>query len=195
MKVNKAERTRKFIIEKSAGIINKKGMSGTSISDIIEATKLTKGGIYGNFESKDEICLESFSYLADLHSNELDKAIMKGNTAKAKLHGLLHFYKNNNIMESGCHMLNFGVEADDTHPQMKANVKKAIIATQKRILDIVSDGISNNEVSPTIDPKNFSVKVFALLEGGILCKKVLESDEQMKTVIETIKKEFEIYLL
>ena len=56
----KAERTRQFIIEASAPIINKKGVAGTSLTDIMEATKLAKGGIYGNFENKEEICKEIF---------------------------------------------------------------------------------------------------------------------------------------
>ncbi|MEZ0131178.1 TetR family transcriptional regulator [Flavobacterium sp. LBUM151] len=61
--MSKADRTRQFIIEASAPLINKKGMAGTSLSDIMEVTKLAKGGIYGNFESKEEICRESFLYL------------------------------------------------------------------------------------------------------------------------------------
>ena len=40
--MSKAERTKQFIIEKSAPIINKKGMAGTSLSDIMEATKLAR---------------------------------------------------------------------------------------------------------------------------------------------------------
>jgi AcrR family transcriptional regulator len=193
--MNKGEKTRKFIIEKSAYIINKKGMAGTSISDIMEATKLAKGGIYGNFESKDEICIESFSYLAGSLSKELDKAAMQGNSAKERFFNLLDFFKGNSTIEGGCPMLNFGVESDDTHPQMRKNVKEAIRAAQGRIFRILSDGIANNEISPSINPKHFSIKVFALLEGGILCGRVLESDEQMKIIIGTIKKEVETYLI
>ena len=53
--MSKAEKTKEFIIEKSAPIFNKKGYAGTSLADIMEATNLTKGSIYGNFENKDEL--------------------------------------------------------------------------------------------------------------------------------------------
>ena len=43
--MTKSERTRQFIIEQSAAIINKKGVAGTAISDLMEATKLAKRGI------------------------------------------------------------------------------------------------------------------------------------------------------
>ena len=197
--MNKAERTRQFIIEKSANIINRKGMAGTSLSDIMEATKLAKGGIYGNFESKDEIYIESFTYLWESIASELDKVIMKGNTAKEKFFNFLDHYnlKSNNTMsmEGGCPMLNFGTESDDTHPLMKENVKKAIREMQRKIFNVISDGVANNELSSAINPKEFSIKVFALIEGGILLRKVLESNSQMNIIIENIKKEFEDYLM
>lgn len=192
--MSKAERTRKFIIEQSAGIVNRKGMAGTSLSDIMEATKLAKGGIYGNFESKDEICMESFLYLSRMMAERLDRAVADGKNAKDKFFNLLEAYKGKN-MEGGCPILNFGVEADDTHPLMKENVRKAIRSSQKRIHDIVSQGISDKQILNTVDPKNFSVKAFAMIEGAILCKRVLESEEQMRIVMGAIWLEFESYLL
>lgn len=193
--MNKAERTRKFIIEKSASIINRKGMAGTSLNDIMEATKLAKGGIYGNFESKDEICLASFLYLSQTLANQMDRAVAMGKTARERFFNLLEVYKNNKDAEGGCPILNFGVEADDTHPHMKENVKRAIRSSQKRIFDIVADGIANNEISSAINPKNFSIKAFAMIEGAILCRRVLESDEQMRIIMEAIGQEFESYLI
>lgn len=50
--MSKAERTKQFIIEKTAPIFNAKGYMGTSMNDIMNATGLTKGSIYGNFETK-----------------------------------------------------------------------------------------------------------------------------------------------
>ncbi len=48
----KSDRTKQFILEKVAPVFNKNGYFGTSMSDITEATGLTKGAIYGNFKNK-----------------------------------------------------------------------------------------------------------------------------------------------
>jgi TetR/AcrR family transcriptional repressor of nem operon len=40
--LSKSERTKQFIIEKTAPVFNKKGFAGTSISDLTDATGLTK---------------------------------------------------------------------------------------------------------------------------------------------------------
>ena len=193
--MKKAERTRNFIIETSAAIINKKGMAGTSLSDIMEATKLAKGGIYGNFENKEEICEASFFYLTRKLAAVLDKAVSEGESAKEKFFNLLEVYRGNKNLAGGCPLMNFGVEADDTNPTMKTNVKKAIQSSQKRIYNIIVDGVSHKELSAGINPKNFSVKVFTMIEGAILCRRILDSDEQMKIIMEAIKTEFEGYLV
>ena len=91
--MTKAERTRQFIIEKAAPIFNKKGMAGTAISDIMEATQLAKGGVYGNFESKDEICVEAFNYLAKSLSSAIDQYVDGKVSAKDKLLALIEFTK------------------------------------------------------------------------------------------------------
>ena len=60
--LSKAERTRQFIVETTSGIFNKKGYAGTSLSDLTEATGLTKGSIYGNFKNKEEVAVAAFEY-------------------------------------------------------------------------------------------------------------------------------------
>ncbi|OXB04458.1 TetR/AcrR family transcriptional regulator [Flavobacterium pectinovorum] len=193
--MSKADRTRQFIIEASAPIINKKGMAGTSLTDIMEATKLAKGGIYGNFENKEEICRESFLYLRSQLAGKLDTAVAQGTSAKAKLFSLLGVYENDKNMTEGCPILNFGIEADDTNPVIKEQVKKAILAAQKRFYNIIENGINNKELSAEINPEHFSIKAFAMIEGGILCRKILGNNEQMKIILQSIKEEFEKYIL
>ena len=57
--MTKSERTRLFIVEKTAPLFNTKGFDGTTLSDLSEATGLTKGALYGNFADKDEIAVEA----------------------------------------------------------------------------------------------------------------------------------------
>ncbi len=193
--MSKAERTRQFIIETSAPIINKKGMAGTSLSDIMEATKLAKGGIYGNFENKEEICTESFLYLRSQLAAKLDAAVTQGISAKAKFTNLIEAYGDDKNTVGGCPILNFGVEADDTNPVIKEYVKKSIHSAQKRFSTIIENGVANNELSSNINPEHFAIKVFAMIEGAILCREILNNNEQLNIILDSIKTEFESYVL
>jgi TetR/AcrR family transcriptional repressor of nem operon len=194
-KLNKAEQTRAFIIRKTSFLIGRYGINSTPISKILSATGLTKGAIYGNFEDKDEIFAESFKYLSGSLSRELDKAVSKGRNAWEKLFNLLDAYDLNSTLEFGCPIISFGLGGEPSRPEIQLLVKMAILQSQNRISVIVSEGILNGEIADNLDPDSFGIKVFAMIEGAILCSHIAESDAQIITVIQEVKKEFIAYLL
>ncbi len=191
--INKASKTRQFIIEKAAPIFNRKGIAGTAISDIMEATNLAKGGVYGNFVSKDEICMEAFNYLAGLLSGEITRSMQGKSTAKQMLFAMLDFYRERlaDTTDGGCPILNFGVEADDTKPAIKQRVKRAIDASQDRISGLIVQGIMAGEFVETFDARSFAVKMFTMIEGAILISRIQNSNVQMELVTDMLKSEIE----
>lgn len=191
--MSKAERTRQLIIEKAALIINRKGMAGTSISDIMDATKLAKGGVYGNFESKEEICAEAFDYLHSNVMTAIRASLSDKASAREQLLGLLDYYKNAPLKDDhyGCPLLNFGTEADDTNPIIKEKVSKAITESQARIAKIVRKGIETGEFKPGFDASLFAVKAFTMIEGAILVCRVQGSNRQMRIITDILRKEIE----
>ena len=60
--MTKGQQTRRGIIEKAAPLFNQKGYEGTSLSDLMDATGLQKGGIYRHFDSKEELAAAAFDY-------------------------------------------------------------------------------------------------------------------------------------
>lgn len=191
--MTKSERTRQFIIEQSASIINKKGVAGTAISDLMEATKLAKGGIYGNFENKDEICMEAFDYLTGIVGRGLDSAIAAKQTAREKLFALLEYY-NDNLASGevgGCPLLNFGTEADDTNPELKQRVAKAIKRSQQRMMRLVEEGQAAGEFNKRTDASLFALKMFTMIEGAIFASRVTNSKALMRSVVDILQKEID----
>lgn len=187
--VTKAERTRQFIIEKAAPIINRKGMAGTSMSDIMDATHLAKGCLYGNFENKEEICLEAFQYLVKKFAAEADEAMRNHSTAKDKLFAYLDYYKNDRFRKEngGCPLLNFGVEADDTNPKMREEVRFAINGAQSTIKRLIEKGIEAGEFLPDIEPETWAVKIHIMLEGAVLVSRIKGNNDALDLVVQSIK--------
>jgi AcrR family transcriptional regulator len=60
--MSKAQETKTRIIAQAATLFNQQGYTGTSVSDLMRATGLQKGGIYNHFHSKDELALEAFDF-------------------------------------------------------------------------------------------------------------------------------------
>ena len=193
--MTKAERTRQFIIEQAAPIFNKKGIAGTSMSDIMEATKLAKGGLYGNFESKEEICLESYKYLSQSLHNEIELSIEGESSAKGKLFALMAFYEQRLFKKNhaGCPILNFGTEVDDTNPLIKQKVSESIDRFQSRIVRIIKEGQEIGEIDQSFDASTFATKMFAMIEGAILMCKVQNTAAPMHTIMGLLKAEIEQY--
>src|SRR5271155_2388211 len=101
--MNKAERTRQFIIEKTAPIFNRKGYAGTSLSDMTEATGLTKGSIYGNFADKDEVALAVFDYnVGRLGARTLAGMDLQQSARETLLAYIGSYQLRNPLTEGGC---------------------------------------------------------------------------------------------
>jgi AcrR family transcriptional regulator len=191
--MTKAERTKQFIIEKAAPIFNTKGVAGTAMSDIMEATKLAKGSMYVHFDSKDELSYAVVDYNLDKLAEKTAAAINKHKTAKGKLFAFLDFYDDplNPPLVGGCPMLNFGMEADDTNPVIRQKVSKVVQASPQKLTTIIEQGIIDGEFKKEWNAKEFGIKIFAMIEGGILISRVSGSKEQMGILIKMIKKEIE----
>ncbi len=189
--MSKGEDTRYFIIEKAAALLNRKGIAGTSISDIMEATGLAKGGIYRRFESKEEITREAFHYLYNRLSDRIAAAIAHESSAKGQLYAILDLYHDHLVLDKngGCPLLNFGTEADNTDLGLRDRVARGIKEMQDSFSRIIADGIKSGEFTKKVNPGEFGVKMFNLLEGAILSCRVMNDRHQMKQVSDMLKNE------
>lgn len=187
--MSKAEQTRQFIIEKAAPIINRKGIAGTSMSDIMDATRVAKGCLYGNFENKEEICLEAFQYLVKKFVKGAEQAMKDHSGAKDKLYAYLDYYKDDHFRNEngGCPLLNFGVETDDTNPRIREEVRYAINRTQSTIRRLFEEGVEAGEFRPDIEPGTLAVKIHIMLEGAVLISRIQDNNDVMELVIQSIK--------
>lgn len=191
----KAGRTRQFIIEQAAPIFNSKGIAGTTIDDILAATKMAKGGIYGNFENKEAISIASVDFLFGKMSARAYAVMSKEKTAIKKLFAFIDLRKNplEPFIEGGCPILNFGVDADNTNPTVKKKVRAMIEGSMKAFINILKQGIANGELSDKLNPEEYCLKVLVMLEGATLVSRVTDSVKPMHTVIKMLKGELKAF--
>jgi TetR/AcrR family transcriptional repressor of nem operon len=188
--VSKAERTRQFIIETTAGTFNTKGYAGTSLSDLTEATGLTKGSIYGNFENKEEVALAVFDYNYACISDIIAARISKALNYHDKLMVYAQVYDGftrNTFPKGGCPVLNTAVEADDTNSLLKDKAAKAVLKWKKNIQDLIQAGIAAGEFKAEVNGQQMALSIIALIEGGIMIAKVTNSQSNLDKVMQTVE--------
>lgn len=188
--LSKSERTRQLIIEKTAPVFNMKGYAGTSMSDLTEATGLTKGSIYGNFKDKEEVALEAFRHNAKIRKNAIATEINAAQTYTEKLMVLTRIFHSSNIRifpKGGCPLINTGAEADDTHEELRKAVSAELLQWKKDISTIIKKGISAGEFRHDVVIEKFALSVIALVEGGIFIAGSTKNPAFLDTVLQTIK--------
>ncbi|RRA97572.1 TetR/AcrR family transcriptional regulator [Larkinella rosea] len=186
----RSEATRQFIIETTAGIFNKKGYAGTSMSDLTEATRLTKGSIYGNFENKEDVALAVFDFNAALRAKIIQAKLDKTTGYKNKLGAFIDLFSPEEIRqfpEGGCPLLNAGTEADDTHEPLRMRVAEELTKTQQYLADIIRNGMVAREFNADIDAEKMAVSILALIQGGIFITRTTRNGLVLNTVLETAR--------
>ena len=188
--MSKGEKTRERIIERSIAVFNSKGYAGASMSDIMAATGLNKGGIYNHFESKDALALAAFDHAVEVLMRRTDSLVDAAETAPDKLLAILRVFSWNMKQppfEGGCPLLNTATEADDAHPELRDRVRAAILALQKRVRKIVKDGVAAGEVRPAADPDAVASVFVATLEGAVMLANLYKDAKHMARATDHLR--------
>jgi AcrR family transcriptional regulator len=164
--VTKGERSRQKIVETAAVLFNQKGFTGCSMGDIVAASGLEKGTLYGHFSTKEELAVLAFDYA---WKDTSDKRIRNVDTVsnavdRLKLH--IDNYVNTPSFPGGCPLLNFAVDADDGNLALRTRVKKALKGWEDYLAKIVEEGLSAGEINPEVDPHSVANLVISILEGA-----------------------------
>jgi AcrR family transcriptional regulator len=189
--LSKADRTKHFIIEKTAPIFNAKGYAGTSMNDLMQATGLTKGSIYGNFENKDEVALAAFDHnfgavVAHIRTKMesrpkmIDKLLVYPETYRQFLKWP--------FLQAGCPVLNTSVEADDTHPQLRKRAVNALRLWKSSVEKYIQKGMENKEIKADTDPAQISAVLMSLIEGAVMQAKVTGSSAVLNVTMHFLEK-------
>lgn len=188
--MRKSDRTKQLIIEQVAPIFNKKGVHGTSLSDITKATGLTKGAIYGNFENKDQLAMLCYEYNLRFLQKGLYKSLAINGSAIQKLQTLVDFYREHyqQVAENGgCPLMNSAIEADDAYPILKDRVKSTLSLWHKELVSAIVESQRTMEVNTHLDPNAFASTFIAMIEGGILVAKTMNSSEYFSQISNRLK--------
>ena len=199
--MKKSDKTRQFIIEKSAVLFNQKGFNGTSMSDIMEATGMSKGGIYGNFKRdgldkngvKEEIAVAAFEHAVIKVYSEIGKRTKVIDNAIDKLKSVVYFYKERVLdppIEGGCPIQNTAISIDDSTLILKDRVNAAMAEWHRRVIWTVEKGIEKGEIKPDANASEVADLFIGMIEGGIMLAKIMDSkapfDSMSKQLLKMI---------
>jgi AcrR family transcriptional regulator len=187
--LKKSDRTREFILSRCAPIFNQKGYVGTSLADLETATGLTKGCIYGLFQTKEELAVECFEYARSLIHERMDCEARNKSNSIDKLRAIFDMWRTFPDywpIKGGCPILNTSIEADDTNPLLQTRVVKALETWRRFFASIITKGIRSGEIKPDANPHVIATLFIALLEGATMMSKAYNDSASLGIVLDKI---------
>jgi len=176
--LTKGERTRQKIVADTAALFNTRGYEGTSLTDLMAATGLKKGGIYRHFASKEELAAEAFDYAWSaaraLREPDVDQTVDPIGWLKAHIDNLV---SRRPAIAGGCPLLNTAIEADDGNPVLRARVAKALRSWISRVEHVLDEARKKGTIRGSIDPKTVATVIVSTLEGALMISR-LEKDSE-----------------
>lgn len=187
--VTKAELTSQYILETVAPIFNQNGYAATSIKDITDATGLTKGAIYGNFENKEALAIAAFKHTIRNLMQEIGKHLEQSDSPLQKLYLISDFYRNYYHYSKrlgGCPVLNIGVDANNQNTLLLKKVREVIEKIQDRVAALIEEGIEAREISSKINAMTYAKRIDSILQGAIFMTYTMDDEFYLKDATKQI---------
>ena len=139
------EQTVQLILDTASTLFLQKGHDKTTLQDIINATKLSKGAIYHHFASKEAILIAVVDRMGEFNSSVLAQVRdRKGLTGAEKLREMFRTSMTLSFQGKILHMLPFLIE----NPKFMALQMQSILgeAAPNYILPILREGIADGSI-------------------------------------------------
>jgi TetR/AcrR family transcriptional repressor of nem operon len=172
----KGEVTRRLILERAAPVFNKRGYAGASMSELVEATGIEKGGIYNHFGSKEELAVDAFDYAITLIVDGY-ASVQEGKVGLDRLVAIIEIFgdwSGHPLVAGGCPIMNTAIEADDTNRPLAARARAAMDSWHRLIGSIVKDAKARDEIDNDVDPYELATLVTSTLEGSLMLTKLFD---------------------
>lgn len=192
--LTKAERTTQYILETVAPYFNKHGYTGTSISDVTKATGLSKGAIYGNFDSKEHLALEAFNYNIRRAMSILRDRMDMDAPSLSKLFSVTNFFRqyyDSEKLYGGCPMLNVGVDSMNHNSALHKRAVQVMKKLVKGIEVMIDQGKSEGSIKHNINSDLYANKIYGQIQGSIFMANMLNSPIHMQEMMNHIDRMIE----
>jgi TetR/AcrR family transcriptional repressor of nem operon len=192
--MSKSERTSQHILEQVAPVFNKKGYCGTSMADITVATGLTKGAIYGNFESKEKLALAAFNYQFKKITRKLNAYVMEQDNPLDKLQAITNYYRSYYayiIEYGGCPIVNISVDTNHQNAMLFERVKQVMERMIGKIAAIIEMGKEGGQIREEIDSLSYAELIFAQIEGSIFMSVMAKSPKTLNNMLDHVDRMIE----
>lgn len=167
---NKGIQTRRNIIGKSLQLFSVKGYYNTSISEILDATGLTKGGLYGHFASKEDIWYAVYDEAVSIWKNIVFKGIRNNSDPLKRIEKFIENdiedYLGSDVFDGGCFFLNMLVELSGQSAPMSKQILRGFVRLSGLLRSWLQEAQGKSLLQANLDLKEIANFIVITLNGA-----------------------------
>ncbi len=159
------------IIQESLKLFSLKGFLSTSIQDIMEGAKTSKGGLYNHFKSKDEIFHAVLSEARKIWREKSLAGLDQLEKPVAKVKKLLENYRDRYLKDrktfpGGCVFVTLSVELDDQRSVFSRELNEGFVRLKAMIKRLLDQGKKSGELRPGVNTEAVTEMIFSGMLGA-----------------------------
>ncbi len=167
---SKGELTRQVIVDQSLQLFSVKGYFNTSIKDVLQATNLTKGGLYGHFASKEEIWYAVYDQAVSIWRSLVFKGVRQCSDPLQRLdifiQNDLESYLGGDVFDGGCFFLNMLVELSGQSASMSKQILRGFVRLSRLLRLWLEKARDKNMISRNLNLKEIANFIVITLNGA-----------------------------
>jgi AcrR family transcriptional regulator len=163
------ERSRQAILQTAARLATVEGLEGLSIARLADASRISKGGLYAHFGSKEELQLATIQTAGEIFQREVVAKGLAAPSGRARITAIAEAFLEHlerRVFPGGCFFASAAAEFD-THP---GRVNQEIAQFQRGWMDLIERSVTEardlGELDPDTDPKQLAFELNAMLVGA-----------------------------
>ena len=166
----KGDQTRRRIIRQSLQLFSVKGYFNTGVNDILNATGLTKGGLYGHFRSKEAIWYAVYDEALEIWRDIIFDGCRRTRDPLLRIEKVvanhLDRYLGEDVFDGGCFFVNMMVELSGQSAAMSRHLLKGFVGFSRLIRRWLQEAEAMGMLRSDIDLKDVANFILISLNGA-----------------------------
>ncbi len=185
----KGDTSRGRILEVARHLFNTKGFGATTMSDLVHATGMQKGGLYFHFPEKDAIARAALEGAAEEFKRFLSEALA-GDDPGASLERFFRLTLERHKAAGfvgGCIFGNTALETSDSDPALASVASEVFDDWIARVAATVAAAQRRGQVHAEVSPRILAKQVIATVEGGIMMSRLKKDERPLRECLQSLR--------
>lgn len=179
------------IIQESLKLFSLKGFLSTSIQDIMQGAKTSKGGLYNHFKSKDDIFVAVLSEARKIWRRKNLAGLDQIEKPVAKVKKLLENYRDRYLKDKetfpgGCIFVTLSVELDDQRSVFSQELNEGFARLKGMIKRLLDQGKESGELRDEVNTEAVTEMIFSGMLGASVIYGTEKSSASLNRCIDAL---------